>query len=161
KMIGAGISSGMIGHLNVPALEPKNIPSSLSYRIVTELLQQEMGFNGLVFTDALNMKGVTVNKKPGEVELEAFLAGNDMLLIPENVPDAVKKLVNAYTEGIITENRLAHSVKKILYAKYQVGLNNYKPINTTFLVEDLNTVIDDALHERAMENALTVLKNSQ
>lgn len=161
KMIGAGISSVMIGHLNVPALEPKNIPSSLSYRIVTELLQQEMGFNGLVFTDALNMKGVTANKKPGEVELEAFLAGNDMLLIPENVPDAVKKLVNAYTEGIITENRLAHSVKKILYAKYQVGLNNYKPINTTFLVEDLNTVIDDALHERAMENALTVLKNSQ
>lgn len=159
QIISEGISSVMVGHLHVPALEPKNIPSSLSYKIVTELLQQQMGFNGLVYTDALNMRGVTLNKKPGEVELDAFLAGNDILLIPESVPNGVQAILEAYNNEIISEERLAHSVKKILYAKYQVGLNRYEPINTYFLVEELNTVIDDVLYEKAMENAITVVKN--
>lgn len=161
NLISEGITSIMVGHLNVPALEPRTIPSSLSYKIVTELLQEQMGFNGLVYTDALNMKGVTQNKKPGEVELEAFLAGNDILLIPESVPNAVQRILAAYNSGIISEKRLAHSVKKILYAKYQVGLNHYKPINTHYLVEELNTVNDDALYEKAMDNAITIIKNDQ
>lgn len=161
QMIQSGISSIMIGHLNVPALEPKNIPSSLSYKVVTELLQQQMGFNGLVYTDALNMKGVTQNKAPGEVELQAFLAGNDILLIPQDLPKAIEKLKEAVLSGVITEKRLAHSVKKILYAKYKVGLNQYQPINSHFLVEELNTVHDDETYEMAMEAALTVVKNQK
>jgi len=161
-MINEGISSVMIGHLNVPALEPRmNFPSSLSYGIVTELLQEQMGFNGLVFTDALNMKGVSDYKKPGEVELAAFLAGNDILLIPEDVPKALDYLLTAYEEEIITEKRLAHSVKKILYAKYKVGLNNYKPVNIHYLVDELNTIKDDLVYSEAMANALTVIKNEE
>ena len=162
KLIDAGITSVMIAHLNVPALEPRlNYPSSLSKKIVTDLLKDELGFNGLVFTDALNMKGASNFKKPGEIELAAFLAGNDILLIPENVPRAMSFLEDAYNTEIITENRLATSVKKILYAKYKVGLNNYKPVDTNYLVEELNTVNDDALYEMAIDNALTVIKNDK
>src|SRR5690554_2685390 len=162
RLINEGLNSVMVAHLNVPALEPQyNFPSSLSSKIVTELLKEELGFNGLIFTDALNMKGASNFKNPGEIELAAFLAGNDILLIPEDVPKAMAFLVTAYEDEIITEIRLATSVKKILYAKYKVGLNNYKPVNMTYLVESLNTVNDDALYEEAMANALTVIKNDR
>lgn len=162
RLIDAGIASIMIAHLNVPALEPRmNYPSSLSHKIVTELLKEELGFNGLVFTDALNMKGASNFKKPGEIELAAILAGNDILLIPEDVPKAMSFLEEAYNNELISEKRLAYSVRKILFAKYKVGLNKYKPVNTRYLVEDLNTVNDDALYEKAMDNALTVIKNDR
>lgn len=162
KLISEGLNSVMVAHLNVPALESQqNFPSSLSSKIVTELLKGEMGFNGLIFTDALNMKGASNYKKPGEIELAAFLAGNDVLLIPEDVPKAMDFLTTAYQDQVITEKRLASSVKKILYAKYKVGLNHYKPVNTAYLVESLNTVNDDALYEEAMTNALTVIKNDR
>src|SRR5690606_13883498 len=162
KMINEGLNSVMVAHLNVPMLEPReNYPSSLSFKIVTDLLKDELGFNGLVFTDALNMKGASDYKKPGEIELAAFLAGNDVLLIPEDVPKAMDFLVTAYESQVITEKRLASSVKKILYAKYKVGLDSYKPVNISYLVEDLNTVNDDALYEEAMANALTVIKNDR
>ncbi len=162
KLINEGLNGVMVAHLNVPALEPQmNYPSSLSTKVVTDLLKKEMGFNGLIFTDALNMKGASNFKKPGEIELAAFLAGNDILLISEDVPKAMEFLINSYNEEVITEKRLAYSVKKILYAKYKVGLNNYKPVNMSYLAEDLNTVNDDALYEEAMSNALTVLKNDR
>ena len=162
QLIKEGLNSVMVAHLNVLALEDKlNFPSSLSKKVVTDILKGEHGFNGLIFTDALNMRGVANFDKPGEIDLAAFLAGNDILLISEDIPKAHELLVNAYREGTVTEERLAHSVKKILYAKYKVGLHNYQPVDTTYLVEELNTVNDDVLYEKAMENALTVLKNDQ
>lgn len=162
KLIAEGLTGVMVAHLNVPALEDRNnYPSSLSKNVVTNLLKDEMSFNGLIFTDALNMKGASNFKDPGEIELAAFLAGNDVLLISEDVPKAMDFLIKSYNEGVITEKRLAYSVKKILYAKYKVGLNNYSPVNTDYLVEDLNTVADNALYEEAMDNALTVLKNNR
>lgn len=162
RLIEEGLSSVMVAHLNVPSLETRlDFPSSLSKTIVTDMLKGELGFNGLIFTDALNMKGAANFKEPGEIDLAAFLAGNDVLLISEDIPKAHQLLVNAFREGTITEERLAHSVKKILYAKYKVGLNAYKPVSTSYLIEELNTVWDDALYEEAMENALTVLKNDK
>ncbi len=162
RLIREGLSSVMVAHLNVPALEEKSdFPSSLSKAIVTDLLKGNLGFNGLVFTDALNMKGAADFKQPGEIDLAAFLAGNDVLLIPEDIPKAHELLVNAYREEVITEERLAHSVKKILYAKYKVGLYNYKPVDTTNIIEDLNTRVDDVLYEEAVRNSLTVLKNDK
>lgn len=150
----------MVAHLNVPSLEDQlDLPSSLSKTIVTEMLKGELGFNGLIFTDALNMKGASNFKSPGEIDLAAFLAGNDVLLISEDIPKAHALIVNAYREQIISEERLAHSVKKILYAKYKLGLNAYKPVNTNYLVDELNSVIDDVLMEEVMEKALTVVKN--
>jgi beta-glucosidase-like glycosyl hydrolase len=92
KMFENGLASVMVAHLNVPSLEPKeNVPSSVSFEIVTNLLQKQLGFKGLIFTDALNMKAASKFLKPGEIDLEAFLAGNDILLFPENVPFAIEK----------------------------------------------------------------------
>lgn len=160
KLINNGLSSVMVAHLEVPALElKKGLPSSLSEQIISGVLKEEMGFEGLVFTDALNMKGATEFGTNGEVELAAFIAGNDILLMPENVAQAKQKLIKAYERGRITEQRLATSVKKILMAKYKVGLQNYKPIEIQNLYKDLNSVEDDLIYEEAIENAITVVKN--
>jgi beta-N-acetylhexosaminidase len=157
-----GLASVMVAHLNVPSLEPRqNFPSSLSKPIVTDLLKQKMGFQGLIFTDALNMKGVSNFTSPGEVDVAAFKAGNDVLLISENVPRAIRLIVESYNKGDITEERLAHSVKKILMAKYKVGLHQLKPINTQFLYEELNSPLDHKLYEELLEHAITVVKNSK
>ncbi|MDX1544904.1 MAG: glycoside hydrolase family 3 N-terminal domain-containing protein, partial [Christiangramia sp.] len=162
ELIPQGLSSIMVAHLNVPALESKDgLPASLSESIVTDILKNNMGFNGLIFTDALGMKGVAKNKEPGEVDLQAFLAGNDILLMSEDVGKASKSIIDAYNEGIITETRLEISVKKILAAKYKVGLSNFKPISTNFLIEEINTSRDDALLHELFENAITLIKNNK
>ncbi|MCM4167311.1 beta-N-acetylglucosaminidase [Arenibacter sp. H213] len=161
KLIKEGLSSVMVAHLSVPALEIKEgHPSSLSEQIIGEVLQEQLGFKGLVFTDALNMQGVSNFAKEGEVELSAFIAGNDILLMPLDVPKAKAKLLESYNKGRITENRLAYSVKKILLAKYKVGLNRYSPIKVENLYQDLNSLEDDVLYEEAIENAITVVKNN-
>ncbi len=162
RMIAEGLSGVMVAHLNVPSLEEQlNLPTSLSYKVINDLLNKELGFNGLTFTDALNMKGASNFKSPGEIDLAAFLAGNDLLLISEDIPKAHQIMVDAFNDGRITEERLARSVKKILYAKYKVGLNKPKFVETAYLFQDLNTVIDDEVYEEAMANALTVVKNDR
>ena len=162
RLFQEGLSSVMVAHLNVPALEKrKKIPSSISKAIVTDLLQDDLNFQGLIFTDALNMKGASNFKKPGEIDLAAFLAGNDVLLISESIPKAHQLIVEAIRKGKISEERLSRSVKKILFAKYKVGLNNYQPIELNSLLSDLNTPYDVMLYEKAIENALTVLKNDR
>jgi len=160
KLIEEGVSSIMVAHLNVPGLETQEtIPSSLSSTIVNDLLKKEMKFNGLIFTDALNMKGASNYKNPGEIDLAAFMAGNDILLISEDVPKAVDKIIEAYNDGSISEVRMAHSVRKILFAKYKAGLQNYKAVDTTNLISELNTIEDLALYDELIENAITVIKN--
>ena len=160
KMFQEGLSSVMVAHLNVPSLETRlNYPSSISYNVVTNILQKELGFKGLIFTDALNMKGAANFKSPGDIDLEAFLAGNDILLFPENVPLAIEKLKKAYNDTLITDKRITFSVKKILKYKYKTGLNHYKPIETLNLHKDLNPSKNDALQYKLYENAVTVLKN--
>ncbi|WP_204345060.1 glycoside hydrolase family 3 N-terminal domain-containing protein [Psychroserpens algicola] len=160
QLIKEGLSSVMVAHLNVPSLEPRDgFPSSLSKHIVTDILKDSLGFKGLIFTDALEMKGVSNYSTPGEIDLAAFQAGNDVLLISEDVPKAIDKIIDAYNKNDISEERLAHSVKKILMAKYKVGLDNYQPIGTATLVDDLNRLEDDILYEELFENAITVLKN--
>lgn len=160
KLIKEGLSSVMVAHLNVPSLEPRDgYPSSLSKHIVTDILKGTLGFKGLIFTDALNMKGASNFAESGDIDLAALKAGNDVLLISENIPVGISKIITAYEKGEVTETRLAHSVKKILKAKYKVGLHNFKPISITNLVEDLNRLEDDILYEELIENALTVVKN--
>ncbi len=160
KMIQEGVSSIMVAHLYVPHLELKeDLPSSLSEQIVTGVLKEEMKFNGLVFTDALNMKGASDYGKEGEVETMALLAGNDILLMPTSVELAKKRLLKLYNKGKISEERLAHSVKKILLAKYKVGLHKKNNVKIQNLHADLNSLDDDLVYEEAIENAITVIKN--
>lgn len=161
KLIRNNLASVMVAHLNIPSLESKEgYPSTLSENIVTNILKKDLEFEGLIFTDALNMKGASNFSKSEDVDLAAFKAGNDMLLISGDIGKGIDKLAEAYTKGDITEERLAHSVKKVLMAKYKVGLNNYKPVGTYNLVEDLNRLEDDLLNEALIENALTVVKNN-
>ncbi|MEN9323064.1 MAG: hypothetical protein RL699_844 [Bacteroidota bacterium] len=160
KLIDAGLSSVMVAHLNVPSLEwRENLPSSVSHNIITDVLKNQLQFRGLIFTDALNMKAAKNFRAPGEIDLEAFMAGNDILLCAEDVPVAKEKICMAYQNGFISEERLAYSVKKILKYKYKVGLNRYKPIEIAQLNADLNGAKNDALHYQLYENAITVLKN--
>lgn len=161
KLIKDGLSSVMVAHLKVPSLEPSGYPSSLSKYIVTNILKESLGFEGLIFTDALTMKGAADFKEVGAIDLAAFKAGNDVMLMSENVGTGITKIMDAYYSGEITEARLEHSVKKILQAKFKVGLNDYKPIELNHLVEDLNRLKDDMLYEELMENAITVVKNEK
>ena len=158
KLIPQGISSIMVGHLNYPALDD-GIPSSLSKKIVDSLLLKELDFKGLVITDALEMKGVSEFKKYKNISLGAFLAGNDILLIPENLEKDLKVFKRAYYKNIITEERLSLSVKKILKAKYKLGLNDFKPLDVDNLVSKINSISNDYLIRKSMEDAITLLKN--
>ncbi|WP_299096872.1 glycoside hydrolase family 3 N-terminal domain-containing protein [uncultured Winogradskyella sp.] len=173
KLIKEGLSSVMVAHLNIPSLEKRRgFPSSLSKLIVTDILKGELGFKGLIFTDALTMKGAAdyVEKnldgiststfsKGGEIDLMAFLAGNDVLLMSENPEKGIERIIEAFEANKITEERLSHSVKKILMAKYKVGLHNYSPVGLYNLGNDLNRLKDDLLYESLMENAITVVQN--
>lgn len=160
RMFDEGLVSVMVAHLNVPSLEPREgYPTSISQPVVTNLLKNEMGFEGLIFTDALNMKGASNFKKPGDIDLEAFMAGNDILLFAENVPLAVDKIRAAFQEGLVTENRLAESVKKILRYKFKAGLNRYEPVEEINLYNELNPKSNLSLQYELYENAVTVVKN--
>lgn len=156
RLMEEGVSSVMIGHLNVPALD-SGIPSSLSKKIIDQYLVQRMDYKGLIITDALNMGGAAEVSKINSIDVAAFLAGNDILLIPANVRKAVKKMKRAFKQKKFTEARLAHSVKKILKAKYKVGLSNWTPIETNNLVADLNLVKDDYLVHKSMAEAITLV----
>ena len=167
KLFHEGLASVMVAHLSVPSIEPRpNYPSSISYNVVTNILQKRLGFNGLIFTDALNMKGASNYKNldgtslnPGDIDLNAFLAGNDILLFSENVPMASEAICRAYQNGFFPEERLEISVKKILKFKYFAGLNHLKPINTTNLVKEINPISNKALQYQLYENAITVIQN--
>ena len=148
ELIQNSLTSVMVAHLSVKALEPNSqLPTSLSYNVISNLLKKDLKFNGLILTDALNMKGAADYAEPGDIDLAALLAGNDILLISEDPPTGIAKIMNAYYEGKITEERLQYSVKKILKAKFKVGLNSYKPIPLENLVEDLNRIKDASLYE--------------
>ncbi len=159
QLIRNGLSSVMVAHLNVPSIAEEGLPSSLSKEIIQGLLKDELDFKGLVVTDALNMKGVSEYSKVENIDLTAFLAGHDILLISNNIPLGIQAIIKAYNEGVVSEERLAHSVKKILKAKYKVGLNKAQAIDTENLIEDLNTEQDELLNYQAMGKALTLLQN--
>jgi beta-glucosidase-like glycosyl hydrolase/CubicO group peptidase (beta-lactamase class C family) len=158
RLIKAGVSSVMVGHLNVPALE-EGIPSSLSKKIIQEILIKRNNYKGLIVTDALNMGAASEVSKINSIDVAAFLAGNDILLIPNDLKKAVKKMKRAFKQGQFTEERLTLSVKKILKAKYKVGLANFSPIPTATISQEINTPKDDYLIHKAMDEAITLVKN--
>ena len=159
KLIEDGLSSVMIAHLNVPSLEKENmLPSTLSKNIIEKTLIKELNFNGLIITDALEMKGVSEFTKKN-VDLMAFLAGNDILLMSSDISKGIKSIKKSIKKGKISEQRLARSVKKILKAKYKVGLNSYKSIETTNLIDDLNSISVTNLINKSIESIPTLIKN--
>jgi len=158
-LIDQGVGGVMVAHLNVPALDTGGIATTLSEKVVTGLLKNELGYNGLVFTDALNMKGVTKYYDPGVVDMKAFIAGNDVLLFSEDVPKAIEEIRKAIRNGDITSEEIDMRCRKTLAAKLWVGLDHYKPVETRHLVEDLNTSMDSYLNMQLAEASLTMLNN--
>jgi len=157
-----GLTSIMAAHLSVPSLEPNpGLPSSLSFNIITKVLQEDLGFKGLIITDALNMKGASNFAEPGDIDLAALLAGNDVLLFPKDVGRALLTIKNAIKEEILTEERLDVSVRKILKAKYWAGLHEIEPVVLDHLNEDLNTITDELLHKKLMVNSMSLIKNTE
>ena len=159
-MISQGLRSTMVAHLHIPSLDDTpNLPATLSKKIINDLLQDQMGFEGLVFTDALNMKGVSQFYRPGALEVKALQAGNDVLLYSEDIPAGVEAIKAAIAKGSLSQQRIDKSVKKILAAKFRAGLNRYQPVNQDNLVTYLNRPEAQLLNRRLYEKSLTVVKN--
>lgn len=159
-MIEQGLSGIMIAHLYVPSLEnEENLATTLSPKIVTDLLRDKLDFKGLIVTDALDMQGVTKYFPSGEIEVRALLAGNDILLLPENIPMAIKGLTDALENGRIPNELLEEKCKKILAYKYDLLQKNAFDLNPLNPINDLNSSYAKALKEKLFENAITLVKN--
>lgn len=160
-LIGSNLGGIMIAHLSIPSLDSlKDRPSTLSKRVVTDLLRDSLNFDGLIFTDALNM-GAS-NKIPnGEIEIRALEAGNDILVMANDIPLAIAKIKQAIASGRISEQQINDACRKMLILKEWVGLSKpWKPISTANLVKDLNSVQSQLLNRRLVENSITVVQNN-
>lgn len=162
QLINKGIGGMMVAHLEVPALNPNSkSPTSLSPVVINDLLRNSMHFKGLIFTDGLNMKGITKYFKPGEAALKALLAGNDILLCPEEVPWGIRLIKEAIEDDIICEQEIDEHVKRILQVKQWSGLDNCQYVDTTNLMKDLFTPEDELLNRKLTENSLTLVRNEK
>ena len=160
RLIQEGVSSIMVAHLEIPSLDTtKNLAATLSSKVVNKLLKDELNFNGLVITDALNMKGVSDYYSSGELELKALLAGNDILLFPEDVPKAILEIKRAVKEKKISQEYIDQKCKKILQAKYWVGLNKYQPISLNEITDNNITPQAEALNRELISSSITLLQN--
>jgi beta-glucosidase-like glycosyl hydrolase/CubicO group peptidase (beta-lactamase class C family) len=160
QLIADSLMSVMVAHINVPSLDStKNLPTTLSPNVVRKLLIDSLQFKGLIFTDGLNMQGMTKFYKTGEIEVKALQAGNDILLYPADVVVGIAAIKKAIADSTLTMKMIEQKVKKLLQAKYFVGLNKYKPIETKNLYQDLNTPQAKALREKLYQQAVTIVKN--
>ena len=157
-----GIGSFMVAHLNIPQIDHReNRPTTLSRTTITGLLKEEIGFDGLVFTDALDMKGVTKHFGDGEVEAEALMAGNDILLLPGDLGDATRAINRFLEEGKIQQVDIDASVKKVLRAKYKMGITKVELLDKDNLRAELNTPKALQLKEKLIQHALTLVRNKE
>ena len=148
----------MVAHMEVPSLEktPK-LPSTLSKKIITKILKKKLKF----ITDAMDMKGVVDFNKNESADVAALLAGNDILLMPDDLDQSTISIKNALVSGKISKERLAHSVKKILMAKYKAGLHNFTDISLEDLNKDMNSEKDKALFDELTKQSITLIKNDK
>jgi beta-N-acetylhexosaminidase len=159
--ISARVGSIMTGHLSVPSLEPDpNTPATLSPHILTDLLRKELGFQGLVVTDAMDMGGITVRYAPGEAAVRAILAGVDALLMPP-VPDAAFEALQAAVQsGRISTDRLDASVRRILLAKANLGLNENRLVDINAINQKLGSVARQTEAQEISDRGITLLRDT-
>lgn len=157
EAIKSGVKSIMIGHLSVPAIDNGvNKATSISGKAVNDLLRKKMGFTGLTFTDALEMKGVAKYFPGNTIAVEALIAGNDMLCMPESVPGTITAVKEAIKKNKLNWKDIEAKVKKVLLSKYELGLNHVKPIELANLTEDLNAATN-GIRDKIARRALTVV----
>ncbi len=154
----AGVGSAMIAHLFIPAIDnTSNRATSLSYNNVTKLLREEMGYDGLTFTDALEMQGVKKFFPDGKASAESLIAGNDMLCLPGDIPASIAEIKKAIRKKNLSWEQINERVRKVLHAKYQYGLSRWQPVDTRNLARDLNAQTKEIAKSIA-ENAITTLR---
>lgn len=159
ELIKRGASGVMIAHMNIPALDATpNLPSTLSKNIVTGILKQQLGFKGLVISDAMNMQGVVKNFKNGEADVMGLIAGNDILELSENSERAIELIKKALKNGRINWAQVNQSVRKILTAKYWAGLNQIKPVKETQVFADVNRAESINLIQQLANASVTLLR---
>jgi beta-N-acetylhexosaminidase len=158
ELIKAGVGSMMIAHLYIPSIDSTaNQATSLSKKNVTGILRNELGYEGLTFTDALEMKGVAKFYPSGEAAVQSLIAGNDMLCLPGDVPNAIQKIVQAIEVGKLTWADIDSKVYKVLLSKFHLGLNNVEEIKIENITADLNASTN-VIRKKLSEQALTLLR---
>ena len=159
ELIREGVGSVMVAHLYIPAIDKTlNRATSISYNNVTSLLREELGFKGLTFTDALEMKGVTKFFPDGEASVEAIVAGHDMLCLPGDIPAVVEKVKNAIKKKRISWSDIDDRVRRILKAKYRHGLSRLSPVEIEGLTADLNRE-SPSIRRTVAEHAVTLARH--
>jgi beta-N-acetylhexosaminidase len=159
EAIKRGIGGIMTAHLNVTALDIANIPSSLSKKIIQDLLVGEMGYEGLIVTDAMNMQGIASQVKEGNAEVMALQAGNDLMEFVTDPAKTITSIKNAINDGTLSFDDINKKCRKILMIKRWLGLNNYSPVKTANLYRDLNKSSYRMTIRNAVQKSLTVLQN--
>lgn len=160
ELIKKGAAGVMIAHMNIPSLDATpNMPSTLSKPIVTDLLKNELGFKGLIISDAMDMKGVTKFFKDGEAEVMGLIAGNDILELAHDTKTAIKKVKQALKDERISMERIDESVKKVLTAKYWAGLNVKPHTDEENIFEEVNRPESQALVQQLADASMTLLKS--
>lgn len=158
EMIKAGVGSVMMAHLFIPSIDTiSNQATSLSYKAVTGLLRDELGYKGLTFTDALEMQGVKKYYPAGQASVQSLIAGNDMLCLPGDIQGSIDKILYAIKHKQLNKKDVYARVKKVLLAKYNLGLNHVTTIDTTNIVADLNRHTTH-IKELLAKDALTLLR---
>lgn len=157
-----GMMGMMVAHLNIPSLDStENIPSSLSKKVITDLLKDSLGFKGLVFSDALNMKGVIKHFEPSEVDKIAFLAGTDVLVAPESIPKGIALIKKAIKNGEIDEAYINERLRNVLSYKYRLGLDQNQIVKTDKLNSLLNSEEGKTINQQLFEKAITIASNKR
>ena len=160
-LIDAGIESVMVAHLSVPAIDNgEKRPTSLSAKAINGLLKSELGFKGIAVTDALDMKAISNYYPEGEANVQAILAGNDMLCLPGDIGQSIKKVKEAIAEGRLSEKDIDIRVKKVLAAKYKYGLSQLQQIDTANIIADLNQSVG-TLKAAMAKQSLTYVNANQ
>lgn len=159
QMIRAGIGGVMVAHLDIPSLDSSGVPSTLSKKIISDILKDSLDFRGIVITDAMNMKGVTKGKEPGVVDEEALVAGNDLLEFTEDVPRAISEVRKAVKNGLISQQQIDNRLRKVLALKQWVGLDKYEPTSIENMMQDLNNPQAVYLNHQLAEASVTLLNN--
>jgi beta-N-acetylhexosaminidase len=162
KMIQDSVASVMVGHLHVPSIDPTpNLPASISRSVITGILKEELHYQGLVITDALNMRGLLRYFPTGEAEVRAFQAGNDLLLQTANIETAFNAIRNRILDSTLSLSDLDTKVRKILMAKYWVGLSQYKPADLNMIESEISNAAVADLKKEIFAKAVTVVKDDE
>jgi len=157
--IAAGVDAIMTGHMAVPALEPENEPATVSSKIMTGVLRDQLGFRGITITDAMDMQGLSSMFSTSEAAVRAIEAGNDVLLMPKRAEDAINGVVAAVQSGRITKQRLEQSVAKVLTAKLQLGLLRKRVVDLDGIADQVESPESEESAQLVSDRAVTLVND--